>query len=365
MNNNRTFKARRVFLFSLTTFLVGTIVVLAAGFLIKVNALSRNTVPIVSATIESQPTDNISLTAGSATSTAATIAETTLETIIDTPTDLDVDYDVDVITPATAPIYKQNKLDQNLVNVLFLSSDARAGQKSGRSDSMILFSYNRQQKSVKLTSFLRDTWVRIEGHGWNRINAAFSYGGVGLAVNTVNQNFGLDIQNYVTIRFEQFISIVDQLGGVAVNLTAPEIAYINQANPDAPLEATAGVKELNGAQALTHCRNRKVGGNGDFDRVRRQRETMLAILSELKDLRDPVALARLISFTLDHVETNMKPDEIFTLATEVLTADDLSSQTARVPFDKTWHYANESGRSVIQIDLAKNKSLLHDFIYGK
>lgn len=278
------------------------------------------------------------------------------------PVDIDVDYDVNVSDLSNEPIYKVVPVDANTVNIILLSSDARPGEKGGRSDSIMLMSYNRKMGTVKLTSFMRDTWVRIEGHGWNRINAAYSFGGVGLSVNTVNDNFGLDIQNYVTIRFEQFISIVDQLGGVSLKLSKAEIEYINRANPSTPLSTIAGIKQLNGAQALSHCRNRSVG-NGDFDRTRRQRETMVAILQKMKQQRDPVKITKLVTFALDQITTNMKPNEIFTLVLEVLGNSKLSLDDARVPFDKSWHYANEGGRSVIAIDLDKNRSLLHKFLY--
>jgi len=320
---------------------------------LKLQSLTKGSVAI--ATRPSEPTSSAVPT------TSAT--ETQLPTIDGTPADIDVDYDVDVIDPANEPIYQVVPIDANTINIILLSSDARPGEKGGRSDSMMLMSYNRKMGAIKLTSFMRDSWVRIEGHGWNRINAAYSFGGIGLAVNTVNENFDLDVQNYVTIRFEQFISIVDQMGGVSLKLSKAEIDYINRANPSTPMDPVAGVKLLNGAQTLTHCRNRSVG-NGDFDRTRRQRDTMVAILQKMKQQRDPVKITKLLTVALDQITTNMKANEIFTLVREALGNSKLSFDEARVPFDKTWHYANEGGRSVIAIDLVKNKTLLNQFLYG-
>ncbi len=337
--------------------LVFIVVVLGVGLVaggalaIRLRSLTRDTVPIVTKPTESN-------------GPAATTTEPTetLPVIEGTPDDIDVDYDVDVKDPIRAPIYERMPVDKNVVNILVLSSDARPGETTGRSDSMMLMSYNRKLGTLKLTSFMRDMWVRIEGRGWNRINAAYAFGGIGLAVNTVNDNFDLDIQYYVTVRFEQFIQIIDQIGGISLSLTRAEIDYINRANPENLLSTGAGVKQLTGAQALAHSRNRSVG-NGDFDRTRRQRETMYAALQKLRQQRDPVKITRIVNDTLDHVTTNMKASTVIELAIEALGNDKLTFEDARVPFDKTWQYANEGGRSVIAIDLAKNRTLLHDFLY--
>lgn len=291
-------------------------------------------------------------------------APTPLPVIAGTPSDIDIDYDVPVENPKKDPIYEASPADRNVINIVLLSSDARPGEKVGRSDSIMILSYNRKTTTLRMVSVMRDTWVSIEGHDWNRINAAFSYGGIGLSVNTLNDSFGLDIQNYAMIRFEQFITVVDQMGGVPVSLSTAEIEYINLAYSGSDLGTAPGYKQLNGAQALIHCRNRKVG-NGDFDRTRRQRNTMLAILYKMRQQHNPVTLTRLVNYALGQINTNMKASEILALSLEALNADNLTFREARVPFDNTWHYASENGRSVIAIDIAKNRERLHAFLYPK
>ena len=290
----------------------------------------------------------------------------TLKPLETEPPDIDVDYDVDISPDkalADEPIYKQVPIDEEIVNILLIGVDARPGEQRSRSDTTMLVSYNRVDNSVKLISLLRDTWIQIPGHSWNRINAAHVFGGIGLTANTININFDLDVQKYVSVRFEQFAGIVDALGGVDVKLTEKEIAYINAALPtETPISVGAGIKLLNGKQALTHCRNRKTGG-GDFERTRRQREFMLAVFTKLKKEKSIPTLTGLLRFALDNVETNISANEIFTLAVEAVAgAPALSS--ARIPFDKTWKYADKDGRSVIAIDLEKNKKLLHELLYA-
>ena len=249
------------------------------------------------------------------------------------------------------------------INILLVGSDARVGLGGARSDSMILIAYNKEKNSFKLTSFMRDTWVPIEGHGWDRLNAAFAYGGVDLTIDTLNRNFNLAIKNYVTIRFEQFVAIVDQLGGIPVNLYQKEIDYINVEVRDTQLDRTPGVKLLNGAQTLSHCRDRHVG-NGDFERTQRQRTVIKAILQKLQQQRDPATITRLVSFAMANAKTDLTADKLLTLTLDVLNADNLSFDDTRIPFDGTWENATKSGKSVIAVDFDANRKKLSQFLDG-
>jgi len=286
-----------------------------------------------------------------------------LPTIVGTPADIDEDYLVPVETIVEEAIYKQVPIDESVYNILLLGSDVRANEGgNGRSDSMMLVTIDRESGGIKITSFMRDTWISIPNKGWNRINAAYAFGGIGLAVNTVNENFDLDIQNYAILEFSGLENIVDNLGGVEVVLTKKEITIINDFNPVNPLPEVAGTYVLNGAQTLTHCRNRKTG-DGDFGRTRRQREVMVSIVNKLKSTMDPIKLTNFLTETLKYVDTNVAPNTIFTLGLELLGAKENKMEQARIPFDGTWQYANKGGRSVVTINLEKNKALLHDFLY--
>ncbi|HAL74484.1 MAG TPA: hypothetical protein DCM45_05250 [Clostridiales bacterium] len=326
------------------------VIVVIIGFAIsKLMALNEGAVPVVT-----RPT----------TDTTETLPETTLPTFEGIPSDIDIDYTVEVTNPSIAPIYQVVPIDEKVINILLIGYDARPGELTGRSDTQLLMSYNRDQGSLKMVSFMRDTWVPIEGHDWDRINAAFSYGGIGLAINTLNDVFDLDVQNYVIVRFEEFVNIVDQIGGIDLELSEKEIEFINKYANSTQLDTTPGLKHLNGSQTLSHSRNRYVG-NGDFTRTQRQRDVMVTIFRKMMKEKDPVVISQLVSFALENVRTNMKPDEVFTLSLEILGHKNLAMSQARVPFDKTWHYANEDGRSVLGVNLEKNVSLLHEFLYSE
>lgn len=289
--------------------------------------------------------------------------EEELESIEGTPEDIDEDYIYEVKDPESEAIYRKIPIDENVFNVLMVGSDVRPDEGgNGRSDSMMLISYNRETNDIKIVSFMRDTWIAIPNREWNRINAAFAFGGIGLAINTVNENFDLDIQNYAIVEFDGLKSIVDTLEGIDVRLTTTEIRRINSASGGERIPEVDGTYTLNGDQTLTHARNRSTG-DGDFGRTRRQRDVMMGIFSKMKDSLGPVKLTRFITETLKYMDTNIKADTIFTLGLEVLGSGNNAISEARVPFDDTWRYARKNGRSVVTIDLEENRKLLYEYLY--
>ena len=98
----------------------------------------------------------------------------------------------------------------------------------GRSDSMMLVSFNKSKNKSTVVSFLRDSLVDIDGYGKSRLGHTYAYGGIGLTINTINKTYDLDIQNYITIDFENLVSIIDEIGGVKVFITEEEAEFYRQ-----------------------------------------------------------------------------------------------------------------------------------------
>lgn len=265
-------------------------------------------------------------------------------------------------------IYKQNKIDDQIFNVLLIGMDARSYDKNSRSDTMILVSYNTKKNTVKMVSFMRDSWINIPGKSNNRLNAATLFGGPGLLINTINENFDLDIQNYIQIKFDDFRQIIDLFGGVDVDLTQQEINYINKKlhtddhdyNND--ITEGPGIIHLNGAQALWQCRNRSIG-NADFERTERQREFLSLMITQARENITAASLIELAYGMKNYVSMNIDLETCIELGVSALTADNLEISTMRVPVDNSWSYANKNGASVIEINLDKNKEAIHDFLY--
>ncbi len=250
-------------------------------------------------------------------------------------------------------------------NILLLGVDARAGENANetRSDTMMLVSIDMKHHCIKLTSFLRDTWVYIPSLGYNqRLNAACSSGGYQGVVDAIEYNFGVDIDGYAVVDFEMFKVLVDSLGGVEVDVTEAEANEVTN-HPyrygDVVLES--GKYKLTGEQALAYCRIRKI--DTDFVRTERQRTVMSAILSDAKH-SNPFTLLNMAYKSAPYIETDLTKGELrsFVMRASLCLASDVKQ--TKVPFEGTWEYATISGNSVISINVESNKDKLIDYIYN-
>ncbi len=257
-------------------------------------------------------------------------------------------------------VYKKQK-DPNVLNILILGVDTRSQTSfSGRTDVMIVCSYNKMTGEVKLVSLLRDLLVPIKGHDWNRLNTAYAFGGISLCINTINSLFDLDIQKFVIINFEGAKNFIDLCGGVDLPLTAAEVNYINSPK----LEQNAdGTYHLNGAQALKHMRNRKSGY--DFGRTSRQRQVLTAIYRKIAGTRSLSEIYSLIESGFSFIRTNMSLNETFDLSKDVMRyGTGLNIISAYVPKNGTYKNAYYKGKSVISFEIATNKKYLQELLYS-
>lgn len=256
-------------------------------------------------------------------------------------------------------IAREEIQDEEVFNVLLVGTDSRdPNTDMGRSDSIMLVSYNAKEKKATLASFLRDSLVEIDGYGKSRLGHTYAYGGVGLTINTINKVYGLDIQNYITISFDNLVNVIDNLGGIEVPFTAEEAEYY-RANgmPD----AQEGINLLTGTQALSHARNRSL--DNDFGRTRRQRSVLNGIYRKVMQEKDPAAVLSLINFCMTQVKTNMAIADIYDMAEKVLAEENLKVQQISVPAEGTYQFADYEGMAVLEINIEENKKNIQDYLY--
>ncbi|MBA4348041.1 MAG: hypothetical protein C0413_04235 [Clostridiales bacterium] len=299
-------------------------------------------------------------------------------------------------TPTAMPIYQEEAKHESIVNILLIGTDSRSVAEvqdaQGRSDTMMLASINTEKGTITLVSFLRDSRVhRIGKSGrftfYNRLNGAYSGGygggGPGELINTLNENFKLDIQEYISIGFDGFAALIDKIGGLDVDCDEAEINFINHRitagfvnEPDIVLNAKTikedpGVLHLDGAQCLIYARNRHTGVDGgqgnDYDRVNRQQEIIQLIFNKVtKEMNEQSVLA-LISFATGYVSTNMSIDTMSELAKILLTKGMTFTKTS-IPVPGTYHnYVDESGTetSLLEFDIDETAAELNQLIYGE
>ena len=260
----------------------------------------------------------------------------------------------------------------NVLNILLFGQDSPATEEDhGRSDTTILLSIDNVNKKLKLTSFQRDTYVTIPGHGDNKINSAFTYGGERLSIDTIETNFGIKVDKYATVDFSSFRQVIEALGGVDIELTLEEIKYINaQIDVNGQTDVTSFLKydetkekqmvHLDGYQALWYARDRgeeSLGGNpeysfsgDDWDRTSRQRNLIQTII---KSLRENASLTELVSIANKIgplVTTNLKKGDITFLVSNMMTYIKYDMEELSLPTQGKWGYGTTpDGQSVIAI----------------
>jgi polyisoprenyl-teichoic acid--peptidoglycan teichoic acid transferase len=198
--------------------------------------------------------------------------------------------------------------DIGRMTMLLMGADERPefGDK-GRSDTIILFFVNQRTKKAALLSIPRDLRVRIPGHGTNKINAAFSFGGAELVRETIEQEIGVDIDACAQANFDSFVKIVDQLGGVEIDVPDVEgrgrgMNYDDNAD-GLHIHLRPGVQTLDGEDAIGFVRYRK--GDSDFKRSERQQQFLKAMAEQKLKLRNALDLAKVVPSALDAIETDI------------------------------------------------------------
>lgn len=264
------------------------------------------------------------------------------------------------------PIYKVPKKDPDIENILILGTDSRdVTRERGRSDSIIIMSYNRRTGSIKMTSILRDSLVPIEGHGWNRINAAYSFDGVGLAINTINEIFDLDIQRFVVVDFNGVTDFIDKIGGLTINLTKKEAEYLLNKSGGKGYQFHEGANFMNGDRTLNYMRIRKI--DSDFYRAGRQRKVIELVANKIIKEKSIAEIYELTEFAFSLVKTNISFGELSSVIGSIATkaagrSISMESQTVPYPDDSVNKYYN--GMAIKSFDIDNAAVRINKFIYG-
>ena len=267
------------------------------------------------------------------------------------------------------PIEKKEEESNEVINIALFGLDRRSKNEPARSDSIMILSIDKKHNKIKMSSIMRDTYVKINGHGETKINHAYAYGGPLLAIRTLNENFDLDIRDYVAVDFFNAEALIDAMGGVTIDVNQDEIALINSgaagvANLEKKSVATikvAGPQTLSGLQAVAYSRIRYLAG-GDFVRTERQRTVLAAMLAKLQSLKPteiPTAVSNLLPFT----ETSMNSIDIMKLGSNVITTKKMVLEQQRFPLDGYCKGKTIDGVWYLVADMEPTVDQLHKYIY--
>lgn len=292
-------------------------------------------------------------------------------------------------TAPTEPDYGQSG---KIVNILVVGQDSRPdgnGEEASKlADGIMLFTLNKETRTLSVTSFLRDSYVKLADYrtfvcGWNRINTAYAlgysrYGDVGameMMNETLDVNYGVKVDGNVEISLSTAWDVIEAVGGIDVELDADELAYLlpiqesynnlytERNEPDRITDIQLGMNTLNGDLGMAYVRMRHATpGDSDMNRTARQRKAIASMLDKVSRM-SPLELNSLIDFVLSKITTNISTDDMKMYITELTPyLFDLKLEAYQIPADGTyWGEMVElpdGVGGVLKIDFPKNKQVV-------
>ena len=272
---------------------------------------------------------------------------------------------------------------EGITNILLIGTDGRDEDEAARADSIIIATLDNNSKKVKLTSILRDTLVNIPEYGEDKINSAFFYGsiekndngelrgfegGASLLMDTIEENFHIDLDKYVIVNFWGFEEIIDEIGGIEADIKDYEIDEINKyigesTGVKSPPITETGLQTLNGQQALAYARIRYVG-NGGFERSERQSKVLFQVATKLKEV-NPIRYVSLANTLAKQVKTNISIPDALDLAYTIYKLPSLDFEQIQIPQTELIARDNlykDRGWCLL-IDIEQNAKIMNDFIF--
>ena len=262
-----------------------------------------------------------------------------------------------------------------ITNILLVGTDGEYVEKGNRSDSVMLVTIDSKNKDIKISSIARDTYVNIPGYSTEKLTHAYAYEGIDLLKEVFKENFDLDIDKYIAVNFVSFMDIMDELGGVEVNVEEKDIKEINKyidacygyyKNKDEKEKEyikESGVQRLNGYQALAFSRIRYT--DSAFARDNRHREVAQSVYKEFAQ-KGVDTYKRCADIVLNNTKTNISPIEMMNLAYTVLKINDKDIEQFQFPLaeHRKGHIISKQKGWVLEWDKEPNLEAWHKFIFG-
>ena len=259
---------------------------------------------------------------------------------------------------------------KNTYNILLLGVDRRDQSWNGNSDVVMLVTVNMEKQKIYMTSFLRDLYVNISGIGVRKLNAASANGGPELAVQTLEENYQVQIDNYAVVDFNAMIDVIDALGGIDLEIDEPERVtandYItcmcqdNEEDPEPHYIKEAGFVHLSGYQAVGYARNRYTGKGSDFRRTQRQRNVMTAILKKVQS-GSYDSLTDVVKSIMPYITHDITQMEMIGILMKLNTWIGYDTVEQHIPYDNEYYVENEI---LIPKDMSDTITKLNGLLYG-
>lgn len=249
---------------------------------------------------------------------------------------------------------------QGIMNIALFGVDSQDEDNKGRSDAIMVVSVNQKTGKIKLISIARDTYVDIPEYGKTKINHAYAYGGAELAIQTINENFDLNIKDYATVNFDSLAEVIDEMGGIELEVTEAERQQINNYLLKGEKLRESGLVHLTGPQAVSYSRIRKI--DGDVQRGERQRKVLECLFQKALEI-NPLLYPSYVRKFSPMVETSLSNDEILKIASVGMKSG-LSLEQAGLPNDNIQSRGERvNGVWYFVYDLDQAADMIEEFIY--
>lgn len=282
---------------------------------------------------------------------------------------IDLKFDKDVINILLVGVDKSKKRTENNIDV-------------NNTDTMMIATMDLRNNELKVTSLMRDMYIPIAepANRTGKLNSAYPAGGIKCLYKTIATNFGIKLDGYAIVNLDAFVAVVNEIGGVELDLTESEAYNLNNTNyiPKKRFRnVKVGKQKMNGWQSLGYCQIRhgkkgdpkwavysKSGKADDYGRTERQRLFLQALFKKVKSM----SLSKwmdIVKVVMPNVTTDITTDEIYSYAYKVIQMGTTDITQFRVPVDGTFHDETIGGQEQLVLDIPRNKTELYNFIYGK
>lgn len=257
-------------------------------------------------------------------------------------------------------IYSQEQIDKFITSVLITVQNQPLGQAGAQADMVFIASFNAFEQRLTVVALAGQTLAEVEGYGQKSLAEAYALGGPGLLVNTMNQNFGLDLQNYASTDTHSLAVMIDLLGGIQTQLTRSEANYINAALGEGDLRA--GRVTLTGTQSMVHAMD-SLSGRKPLGSLDRSLELVYSAIFNMRETATKEAMLPLLSLVFSNIQTNLDFAGLHDLGYEILKAEEIEYAGLLLPAEGSWEAAGPNGE-YIRADIPANADVLRETLYN-
>ena len=256
-------------------------------------------------------------------------------------------------------VYSKEQIDKFITSVLIAVQNQPLGQENAPTDMLFIASFNAFEQRLTVVSLASETMVEVEGYGKKSLGQAYALGGPGLLVNTMNQNFGLDLQNYACTDTHSLAAMIDLLGGIQIELTPSEAGYINDALGE---DLQAGPVTLTGVQSMVHAMD-NLSDQEPLGSLDRSLALIHSAIFNMRKTATKKAMLPLLSLVFSNIQTNLDFAALNDWGYEILKADEIEYQSLILPCEDSWKAVGGKSEE-LQADIPRNGTLLRETLYN-